>query len=61
MMFKRNLYGVAFSIGRREQLRLDSAALAKKLDGLTDDAVKAAGQAIFGPKQQVAVVVKPGP
>jgi hypothetical protein len=59
MMFKQNLYGVAFSIGRREQLRLDSTALSKKLDGLTDEAIKAARQAIFGPEQQAAVVVKP--
>ena len=59
MMLKQNLYGVAFSIGRREQLGLDSAALSKKLDSLTNDDIKAAGQAIFGPKQQAAVVVKP--
>jgi zinc protease len=59
MMFKQNLYGVAFSIGRREQLRLDSTALSKQLDSLTDEAIKAAGQAIFGPEQQAAVVVKP--
>ena len=59
MMFKQNLYGVAFSIGRREQLELDSAALSKKLDGLTDARVKEAGQTIFGPKQQSAVIVRP--
>jgi hypothetical protein len=59
MMFKQNLYGVAFSIGRRKQVGLDSAALSKSLDSLTNDDIKAAGQAIFGPEQQAAVVVKP--
>ncbi len=59
MMIKQNLYGVAFSIARREQLQLDCTALSNKLDGLTDDDLRAAAQAIFGLERQAVVVVKP--
>ncbi|MCA9252152.1 MAG: pitrilysin family protein [Phycisphaerae bacterium] len=58
-MFQGNLYGVAYSIGRCEQLQVDSAKLAKALDALTDKDIQAAAAAIFDAKKQVAVVVKP--
>ncbi|GJM26857.1 MAG: peptidase M16 [Phycisphaerae bacterium] len=59
VMFQQNLYGVAFSIGRCEQLQVDSAKLKKAIDNLTDKDIKAAAKAVFGTKKQVAVVVKP--
>ncbi len=61
VMLKQNLYGVAFSIGRRAQLGLDSTKLAGKLDRLTNDDLKAARHALFAPERQVAIVVMSRP
>lgn len=58
-MFKQNLYGVAFSLGRREQLSLDSAKLAAAIEALDDKDLKAAGRALFALERQAGVVVKP--
>lgn len=58
-LFEGNLYGVAFSIGRCEQLGVDSKKLGKAIDGLTDKDIKAAALAVFDEKKQASVVVKP--
>ncbi len=57
MMFKQNLYGVAFSLGRREQLKLDAAMLRTRLDGLTDEDLREAARAIFAADRQAAVII----
>jgi len=59
LMTRNNLYGVAFSIGRREQLALDSAALSQELQGLTDADLEAAARAVFSHARQAGVVVRP--
>lgn len=60
-MIKQNLYGVAFSLGRRAQLGLDSAILLKNLETLTGQDLAAAADDVFGADRQVAVVVRPTP
>lgn len=59
MMFTQNLYGVAFSIGRRAQLGIDASQVAAKLKGLTSEDLATAARANFAPDRQVAVVVIP--
>ena len=60
LMIQQNLYGVAFSLGRREQLGFDSKKFAERLDGLTSEDLRAAARAVFAPERQAAVVVTPG-
>src|SRR5262249_15575309 len=50
-----NPYGAAFSLGRREQLGLDSAQLGKALDALSDDDVRRTVKEVFGPDRSVGV------
>jgi zinc protease len=43
----RNPYGVAFALGRREQLGLDPAKLKKALEGVTDEEMRRAAKEVF--------------
>jgi len=58
-MLTQNLYGVAFSLGRRVQLGLDSEELTKAIQSVTRDDLRRAAQTIFAPDRRAAVVVTP--
>ena len=53
----QNPYGVAFSLARREQLRLDPAKLNRALDALTDDDLRRAAAEIFAPSRHAGAVI----
>lgn len=52
-----NLYGAAFSVGRREQMGFDPAALGKALDGLTAADLRACREAHFTPAKRACVAL----
>ncbi len=52
-----NIYGVAFSLGRREQLALDSAKLGPALKAVTDDDLRRAAKEFFDPKKHAGAFV----
>jgi zinc protease len=52
-----NPYGVAFSMGRRHQLGINSDKLKKSLQELTDQKLRQAAQDVFGPDRHAAAVV----
>ncbi|MHC5010973.1 MAG: M16 family metallopeptidase [Planctomycetota bacterium] len=54
-----NLYGTAFGLGRRSQLGVDGAAVAARLNAVTQAELEAAARAIFAPEKSVAAVVVP--
>jgi zinc protease len=49
-----NPYGVAFTLGRREQLGIDPAKLKKALEAVTEDDLRRAAKEIFGPDRHTA-------
>jgi zinc protease len=51
-MLAQNPYGVAFSLGRRHQLGIDSDKLKKSLTAVTDEDLRRAAKAIFAPDRQ---------
>lgn len=53
----QNLYGLAFSIGRRLQLGIDSTQLSKMMDKLTAEDVEKVKNKYFGPNSRMAVAV----
>jgi len=57
-LLARNVYGVAFSLGRRQQLRLDGGALSKKLDGVTATDLERVVRGHFSPRHGVVVAVR---
>lgn len=54
-----NPYGVAFALGRREQLGINPGKLKADLESLTADQVKQAASEIFSPKHRAFVRVAP--
>jgi predicted Zn-dependent peptidase len=50
-------YGVAFALGRQEQLGIDSAALAKALEAVTTAGMQRAAQDVLGESRGGAVLV----
>lgn len=56
-----NLYGVAFSIGRREQMGFDPAALGKALDALTAADLRACRETHFTPSKRACVALVEAP
>jgi len=58
-MLAQNVYGVAFSLGRRMQLGIDPEGLTKATEGVTNDDLRRAAQTIFAPDRRAAVVVTP--
>ncbi len=54
----QNLYGVAFSLGRREQLGIDPAALGRAWDAVSNDAMRRAAAEVFAPAKAVRVFVE---
>lgn len=58
VMFKRNLYGVAYSLARREQMGIDMDKLRAAVNGVSAEKIEAAGKAIFAPDRQATMVVQ---
>ena len=54
----QNVYGVAFSLGRREQLGIDSTALKRALQGVTEDDLRRVASEVFAPERHAGVFVK---
>jgi zinc protease len=52
-----NTYGVAFSLGRRAQLALDSAALKRALEAVTEQELRRVANEVFAPARHAAVFV----
>ena len=52
-----NPYGVAFSLGRRDQLNVSSAELKRAWDAVTDDQLRRAAREVFAPEHRAAVFI----
>ena len=52
----RNLYGLAWSVGRRAQLGIDSAKVAKAIEAVNTEALREAAQKVFSPGQRAGVI-----
>jgi len=55
----QNVYGVAFAMGRRAQMGVDSAALKQAIEAVTTDDLRRAAKDVFSEKVRAAVVVVP--
>ncbi len=53
-----NPYFLAFSLGRRDQLGIDAAALQARLEALTSDQLRRCAREVFGDDRGAAVVVR---
>lgn len=58
LILAQNLCGVAFSLGRRAQLGIDSEALGKALEGVTEADLRRAAKEVFGEDRRAAVIAK---
>jgi zinc protease len=52
-----NPYGVAFSLGRREQWKLKSADLITACDSVTDDQIRRAAREVFAPDRRARAII----
>jgi zinc protease len=52
-----NAYGLAFALGRREQMGIDPAKLQKALTAVTNEDLRRAAKEVFGPDRYAAVYV----
>ena len=52
-----NPYGVAFSLGRRDQLGLNSAALRQAWDAITDDQLRRVAKEVFAPERHAGAFI----
>lgn len=57
-MLNRNLYGVAFALGRQEQLKLNGTRLKKKLEAVTDKDLQRVAKKWLSSDQQGAVFLE---
>lgn len=55
-LLAQNPYGVAFSLGRREQLGIDPTRLRRALDAVTDRDLRFAADAVFAPRRHAATL-----
>ena len=53
-----NPYGVAFGLGRREQMGIDPARFRRDLEGVTEQSLRKAATDLFDPKKHAAAFVK---
>jgi zinc protease len=53
----QNVYGVAFSLGRREQLGIDSARLKRAVEAVSEPDLRRVAKQVFAPTQHAAVFV----
>lgn len=56
-LLTRNVYGVAFSLGRRDQLKINPAKLGDALDSLSDGDLRRAASAVFAPSRHTSAFV----
>jgi hypothetical protein len=52
-----NIYGVAFSLGRRQQLAIDSAGLKRALEVVNEQDLRRVANEVFAPARHAAVFV----
>jgi zinc protease len=52
-----NPYGVAFSLGRRDQLNVSSAELKRAWDSVTDDQLRRVAKEVFAPERHVGAFI----
>jgi RNA polymerase sigma factor (sigma-70 family) len=55
----QNIYGVALSLGRREQLAMDSAGVKRALEAVNERDVRQIANEVFAPARPAAVFVSP--
>jgi zinc protease len=58
-LLKGNLYGLAYGIGRRHQMRIDEAKLRTSLVSVDEEALRQTAKEVFSPDRRAAVIVKP--
>ena len=54
----RNPYGLAFSTGRRHQLKIDGAKLRTAIQAVTDADLRRLAATVFAPSKRIAVIVE---
>lgn len=52
-----NPYGVAFSLGRREQLNMSSAELRRAWDAVTDEQLREVAKKVFAPDRHAGAFI----
>jgi zinc protease len=57
--FLQNIYGVAFSLARRDQLGIDTRRLGLAIQAVTEQELRRAAKEVFTPARHVAAVVSP--
>ena len=57
-MWMQNLYGLAFSVGRRYQLELDGNELRAAIQGVTDADMQHLATSIFAPEKRETIIVE---
>jgi zinc protease len=57
-MLAQNTYGVAFALGRREQMKLDPARFNQSMKAVTDQALRKAAAEFFDPAKHAGAFVK---
>jgi zinc protease len=60
-LWAQNLYGLAFGVGRRHQLKIDGGELRAAIQRVTGDDVKRLASGVFAAANRVAVVVEAEP
>lgn len=58
-VWRQNVYGLAFSAGRRLQMGIDGAALRTAIEETTDADMRRLAASTFAPSKRVAVVIEP--
>ena len=56
--WSRNLYGLAFSLGRRHQLQIDGNELRTAIERVTDADLQSLATSIFAPEKRATVIVE---
>jgi zinc protease len=56
-LLANNPYGVAFSLGRREQLTIAPAELRRTWNGITDDELRRAAKEVFSPDHHAGAFI----
>jgi len=59
-LWVRNLYGLAFSVGRRHQLKIDGKQLRTAIQRVTDADVRRVATGVFAATKRIAVIVDVG-
>ena len=57
-MWVQNLYGLAFSVGRRHQLKIDGKNLRKEIEAVTNMDMQHLAKTIFSPEKRATVVIE---